>query len=85
MRISIGAVVKGGTSLNYKTGSWRDKKPVIENDLCNKCGTCESVCPDSAVHKKNDSYVIDYVYCKGCGLCSYECPAKAITMIPEEK
>ncbi len=30
MKITIGAVVKGGTSLGYKTGNWRDERPVLD-------------------------------------------------------
>lgn len=85
MKISVGAVVQGGTSVNYKTGSWRGEKPTIEADLCKACGQCVMVCPDSAVHVINETYRIDYDYCKGCGLCVFECPAEAIKMIPEEK
>jgi pyruvate ferredoxin oxidoreductase delta subunit len=85
MRISMGAVVPGGTSLEYRTGSWRDERPVIDEELCKKCGICESVCPDGAVHQISKIYRIAYDYCKGCGLCAYECPADAIQMIPEEK
>jgi len=85
MKITMGAVVAGGTSLGYKTGSWRDQRPVIDQDLCKKCGICENVCPDSSVHEQDEIYFIDYDYCKGCGLCAYECPADAIKMIPEEK
>ena len=83
MKISIGAVVRGGTSLNYPTGSWRDQKPIIDESLCKACGTCETVCPDSAVHVVNEIYIIDYEFCKGCGLCAHECPRKALTMVPE--
>ena len=85
MKISMGAVVPGGTSREYKTGSWRDQRPIINEESCKECGICESVCPDSAVHEKDGSYEIDYDYCKGCGLCSYECPADAIRMVTEEK
>jgi pyruvate ferredoxin oxidoreductase delta subunit len=85
MKITVGAVVKGGTSVNYKTGGWRDEKPIIHLDNCKTCGQCEMVCPDSAIRVVNKIYVIDYDYCKGCGLCSFECPTKAIEMIPEEK
>lgn len=85
MKLSIGAVVQGGTSVNYKTGSWRDEKPIIDEVLCKACGLCEMVCPDSAVHIVNEVYMIDYDYCKGCGLCVFECPAEVIRMIPEEK
>ena len=85
MELTIGAVVRGGTSLEYKTGSWRDQRPVLDREKCKVCGQCESVCPDSAVHVVEETYIIDYDYCKGCGLCAYECPADAITMIREEK
>jgi len=85
MRIRMGAVVGAGTSLAYKTGSWRDQRPVLDMELCKKCGICEAVCPDSAVHSEEASFFIDYDYCKGCGLCAYECPADAIEMVLEEK
>ncbi|MBN1106712.1 MAG: 4Fe-4S binding protein [Deltaproteobacteria bacterium] len=80
MKITLGAVVKGGTSLDYKTGSWRDQKPIVHYELCSGCGICEEVCPDNAIHKLNGIYTIDYDYCKGCGLCAYECGAGAIEM-----
>ena len=85
MKITIGAVVEGGSSLDYKTGSWRDQRPVIDMELCKACGRCEEVCPDSTVHVIEEVYVIDYDYCKGCGLCAYECSADAIEMVQEEK
>jgi pyruvate ferredoxin oxidoreductase delta subunit len=85
MKINRGAVVKGGTSLNYKTGLWRDQRPRIVKALCKACGMCQEVCPDSAVHKVDEAYVIDYQFCKGCGLCARECAAKAIEIVPEEK
>jgi pyruvate ferredoxin oxidoreductase delta subunit len=85
MKITLGAVVKGGTSLEYKTGAWRDERPVIHMALCKACGQCIEVCPDSAVYVENEEYGIDYDYCKGCGLCAYECPTDAIEMMHEEK
>lgn len=85
MKLVAGGVVKGGTSLDYKTGSWRDQRPVIRLELCTQCGRCEMVCPDSAVHSVKDVYVIDVDYCKGCGLCAYECQSEAIEMVKEEK
>ena len=54
MKITLGAVVDGGSSLAYKTGSWRDQKPVIHPESCKKCGICEMVCPDNAVHEVNE-------------------------------
>ncbi len=85
MKVTIGAVVKGGTSLGYKTGNWRDERPVLDMEPCKRCGQCESVCPDSAIHVIDEDYIIDYDFCKGCGLCAYECPEDAIAMVQEEK
>ena len=85
MKLTKGAVVAGGTSLSYKTGNWRDQRPVIDYDRCKVCGICQEVCPDDAVRVEDERYCIDYDYCKGCGICAHECTAEAIEMIPEEK
>ncbi len=85
MKITVGAVVQGGTSVHYKTGAWRDQRPVLHAELCKACGICEMVCPDDAVYVVDEVYRVNYEYCKGCGLCAYECPTKAIKMEPEEK
>jgi len=85
--ITIGAVnYEPGSSRNYKTGTWRAMRPVLDQDKCIKCGLCHTYCPDSAVVKAEDRSVsIDYDYCKGCGICAHECPKQAITMVEEEK
>jgi pyruvate ferredoxin oxidoreductase delta subunit len=85
MKITPGAVVKGGTSLNYKTGSWRDQRPEIDQEVCTQCGICREVCPDDAVRQRGDNFEIDYDFCKGCGICAHECPAEAIRIQNEEK
>ena len=85
MKITRGAVVRGGTSLNYKTGDWRDQRPIIDQETCKQCAICWEVCPDDAVRLINDQYAIDYDFCKGCGICAHECKADAIKMVPEEK
>jgi pyruvate ferredoxin oxidoreductase delta subunit len=85
MKITRGAVVRGGSSLNYKTGDWRDRRPVIDQQTCKQCGICKEVCPDDAVRVVNDQYVIDYDFCKGCGICAHECTAQAIELVPEDK
>jgi 2-oxoacid:acceptor oxidoreductase delta subunit (pyruvate/2-ketoisovalerate family) len=85
MKITKGAVVIGGTSLDYKTGDWRDQRPVINQALCKACGLCEEDCPDGAIRVDESLFSIDYDFCKGCGICARECPTEAIKMIPEEK
>jgi pyruvate ferredoxin oxidoreductase delta subunit len=85
MKINKGAVVKGGTSLAYKTGSWRDTRPIINQKICKNCGICKDVCPDDAIRVESEEYTVDYLYCKGCGICAFECPLDSIGMVPEEK
>ena len=41
MRVSIGAIVEGGTSLNYKTGNWREFRPVFAAGVA----PCREACP----------------------------------------
>ena len=86
-KITTGAINQNpGSSKNYKTGSWRNMKPVIDFDKCNlKCYLCYEYCPDSAVEKTSDGPRIKYDYCKGCGICAQECAKEAITMEQEEK
>ncbi len=60
--------------MDYKTGNWRDQRPVIDQESCKKCGICRDVCPDDAVKVKDEQYEIDYDFCKGCGICANECP-----------
>lgn len=72
-----------GLSLSNLTGSWRDVKPLLDKDKCNRCGLCWIYCPDIAVSHEDD-YEINYQYCKGCGICAEECPTKAIVMVRED-
>ncbi len=41
MRTSIGAIVEGGTSVNYKTGDWREFRPVFVVGIA----PCREACP----------------------------------------
>jgi len=77
-------ITEAGSSVKYKTGSWRALRPVIDQSRCIKCLLCWIYCPEPAiVRKEDDSVEIDYDYCKGCGICAHECPVKAITMVEE--
>lgn len=85
-------VTEPGSSVKNKTGSWKTKKPVLDNDKCVRCGICWTFCPDSCYEmapetKRKDveyRFVPNLEYCKGCGICEKECPFKAIKM-EEEK
>lgn len=85
-KISVGAVIrKPGSTLDSRTGGWRTFRPVIEQDKCKKCGICWMNCPDNAIKKKGDKFIVDYDYCKGCLICMKQCPFKAIRKEVEEK
>lgn len=47
---------------------------------CIYCDNCYFYCPDMAISKTADGYVVDPDYCKGCGLCVAECPTGSIHM-----
>jgi len=82
----VGAIIdEPGSSVRYKTGSWRVQRPVINSEKCTKCFICAKYCPDGAINPTKDGPVVDYDYCKGCGICANECPMKAIEMVPEVK
>ncbi|RLG60742.1 pyruvate ferredoxin oxidoreductase [Candidatus Geothermarchaeota archaeon] len=73
------------SSIEYKTGSWRAKKPIINDKKCIKCGLCWVYCPDFAIKwDGRETPKVDYDFCKGCGICCEECPVKAIEMVRDE-
>ncbi|MEA2054465.1 MAG: 4Fe-4S binding protein [Candidatus Thermoplasmatota archaeon] len=89
-KVNIGAVITTpGSSMNYKTGSWRTLKPILIEEKCKFCNTCWQFCPDGAIEpadaKAKKTIRIDYDYCKGCGICAHECPFDALEMVTEEK
>jgi pyruvate ferredoxin oxidoreductase delta subunit len=86
LKITTGAVAEPSTSQVNKTGSWRQFRPVIDQEACIGCGQCDTFCPDQAAKPvgDGDTYGIDLDYCKGCGICAKECPVDAIEMVREE-
>ncbi len=54
--------------------------PVLEEEACGQCDTCMIQCPEGAISKTEDGYVIDYDKCTGCRVCVQECPTSAIDM-----
>ncbi len=53
--------------------------PVIDHILCNKCRSCENVCPSRAIRHFN----IDYKKCIKCYCCFEVCPKNAIKRKPK--
>jgi dihydroorotate dehydrogenase subfamily 1 len=55
------------------------KVPVIDEDTCTGCGTCEKVCAYGAMTVKGKARVSAET-CIGCGLCASACPVNAIAL-----
>lgn len=78
-----------------ETGTWRILRPIIDDERCVYCGSCEKHCPTGVVtvHREettlkktpNGMVAIDYTYCKGCGICANICPKDSISMIDERE
>ncbi len=77
------AAVSWINSTEYKTGSWRSFRPIVDYEKCIKCMQCWVYCPDLAIKWNGEEINVDYDYCKGCGICSEECPVGAIKMVKE--
>ncbi len=72
------------TSTQVTTGLWRTLRPVVDENICRRCGLCSSYCPEGVISLDDQGIpVIDYVHCKGCLVCVVECPAHAIHAHPE--
>jgi pyruvate ferredoxin oxidoreductase delta subunit len=85
--LEIGAAVsETGSSREYKTGTWRSLRPVVDKAQCIRCGVCWLYCPDaSIVQSEEGHFEADLDYCKGCGICARECPVGCISVVGEEQ
>ena len=67
------------------------ERALAEAERCFSCGTCVHCdncvvyCPDMAVKRDGDGYVVLTDYCKGCGLCVKECPTGSMKMVEESR
>ncbi|NVM37412.1 MAG: 4Fe-4S binding protein [Candidatus Lokiarchaeota archaeon] len=76
-----GLILNPGNSINYKTGSWRSRKPIRDEEKCIHCLVCWAYCPDGSIIIEDEKVIeINYDFCKGCGICANECPKEAIIM-----
>jgi len=50
---------------------------------CTHCDNCVTYCPDLAVQRAGDGYLVSTDYCKGCGVCVKECPTGSMRMQEE--
>ena len=86
-KLPIGGVVPvPATSHEYKTGEWREFKPVLDDEKCTGCTQCYFICPDDAIRMDDRFHpIFNYDYCKGCTLCVEVCPVDAIKIVKEVK
>jgi Fe-S-cluster-containing hydrogenase component 2 len=56
---------------------------VFEPKLCVQCGVCEKKCPEGAIHKVGDAYVINEDECVNCLTCVEACPFDVIFTHPD--
>ncbi len=67
------------------------ERALAESERCFSCGTCVHCdncvvyCPDMAVKREGDGYLVLADYCKGCGLCVKECPTGSMKMVEEAR
>lgn len=83
---SAPSVLQPGNAVARQTGSWRVERPVVDPDICTRCGLCFVRCPDGAIALDEDGFpVIDYDHCKGCMICHQICPLHAIEVEKETR
>jgi benzoyl-CoA 2,3-epoxidase subunit A len=54
------------------------KQHLIDPETCIRCGTCEEMCPESAISHGDANYVVDPDSCRSCMDCMGPCPTGAI-------
>jgi pentatricopeptide repeat protein len=81
-------ILRGLTALNNPRAIAKSNfEPVRNDELCNKCMKCVSICPMKAnmYHAPHDNEIERILFirerCIGCGLCAYHCPTSAIKLV----
>ncbi|WP_194191625.1 4Fe-4S binding protein [Clostridium chrysemydis] len=72
----IGLAHKKADDRHFRTNAI---PPVVDQDLCIKCGQCKISCVYDAI-EIGDELVIDSDKCFGCGLCVTRCPKGALSI-----
>lgn len=64
---------------NFTFGNGRaEEHGFFVTKRCSGCGTCQPVCPQVCIIKKEKSYAIEQEHCLHCGKCMEVCPNDAI-------
>nr|WP_284707747.1 4Fe-4S dicluster domain-containing protein [Sporomusa sphaeroides] len=53
-------------------------EPLIDHELCVKCGACVQRCPAKSMVIESEALSIDYDKCLSCGVCVRVCPKQAL-------
>ncbi|MBN2100395.1 ATP-binding protein [Candidatus Dojkabacteria bacterium] len=69
---------KGGAFKSYMISTV--EKPIIDEDVCTKCGKCLDACNFGALSNGKRAVELIPYRCEGCGLCEIICPVDAIEM-----
>jgi pyruvate ferredoxin oxidoreductase delta subunit len=81
-----GLILEAGNAVEYRTGDWRSRRPIVDREKCSDCLLCWIHCPDLSVKAEEEKMRgFDYLHCKGCGICASVCPKGAIHMENEEE
>jgi benzoyl-CoA 2,3-epoxidase subunit A len=54
------------------------RQHLIDPEVCIRCNTCESTCPNNAISHDARNYVVDFAACVHCNDCVPPCPTGAI-------
>lgn len=81
-------ILRGLTELhNPRAFAKSNFLPVMDDELCNACRKCVSICPmDAQIYhaphdKERERILLLEERCIGCGLCAFNCPSDAIKMV----
>jgi ferredoxin len=69
-------------AFNPNKGLLRIKDSIPYNKIffCDQVGCCAKVCPEKAIEKKGDVWIIDHEKCTGCEECVKVCKKQVIVM-----
>jgi len=72
-------IIKGGTTAMPLSHAKVRFVATVDPQLCQGCGLCEEICPESAIFLGEVAQV-NSAQCTGCGECAAECPEGAISL-----
>ena len=78
-RLASDAEVQLGFDLERRAR--RNRRAASPAARASSATTASVYCPDLAVKREGDGYVVLTDYCKGCGICVKECPTGSMKMI----